>query len=74
MDCWIPRMYVAGQILVMIVCGILVALGKDSIINDAFLAAAGGITLTQGYRIIAQKVAVGSTPNKPTDTSSGGDK
>jgi hypothetical protein len=53
-DKWLPRLYVLGQIAVMAVCGALIAAGKDTIITDLFIATAGGLTLTQGYRILAK--------------------
>lgn len=33
----------ASQALVVVVCGVLIALGKDSIITDLFMAGAGSI-------------------------------
>lgn len=33
----------ASQALVVVVCGVLVALGKDSVITDLFMAGSGSI-------------------------------
>ena len=43
MDKWIGRLAVLGQIGVVLVCGALVGLGRDSLITDMFLAASGGL-------------------------------
>lgn len=56
-DVWLPRMYVGAQIIVLVVCGVLVGTGHNSIIQDVFIAAAGGLTLTQGYRALTSKAA-----------------
>jgi glycopeptide antibiotics resistance protein len=48
-DLWIPRLYVLGQIAALVVCGALLALGKDSVITDVFLASAGALLGTAAY-------------------------
>lgn len=55
-DCWLPRLYVIGQMLIVGVCGALLALGRDSLITDLFLAASGSILGTQGYQIVTKKL------------------
>lgn len=55
-DCWLPRLYVLGQVAVVAVCGVLIALGKDSVITDLFCAAGGGLILTGGYQKIVEKL------------------
>ena len=43
MDKWIGRLAILGQVCVVVVCGALVGLGRDSLITDMFLAAGGGL-------------------------------
>jgi hypothetical protein len=57
-DLWIPRLYVLGQIAALVVCGALLALGKDSVITDVFLASAAALLGTAGYTRLTQ----GKTP------------
>lgn len=47
-DVWLPRLYLGAQVLLMLVCGSLIALGKDSIITNLFCAAGGGLIFTSG--------------------------
>lgn len=42
-DIWIPRLYVLGQVAALGICGALIALGKDTVITDIFLATAGSL-------------------------------
>jgi hypothetical protein len=56
MDKWIGRLAVLGQIGVVLVCGALVGLGRDSLITDMFLAASGGL-ITAGVLARAGKGA-----------------
>ena len=53
-DCWLPRLYVLGQVVLVVVCGVLVALGKDTLITDLFIAAGGGLVFTGGYQRILE--------------------
>jgi glycopeptide antibiotics resistance protein len=48
-DLWIPRLYVLGQMAVLVICGALIALGHNSTITDIFAACSGGLILTSGY-------------------------
>jgi hypothetical protein len=43
-DVWIPRLLVCGQIVALVVLGVLVAVGRDSAISDAMLAITGSLT------------------------------
>lgn len=56
-DRWIPRLYVIAQILIVVVCAGLMCLDHDNVVTDLFLAAAGGLIFTQGYRTLKDKVA-----------------
>jgi len=51
-DIWIPRLYVLGQVAAMGICGVLIALGKDTVITDIFLATSGSLLGTS----VASKV------------------
>lgn len=42
-DVWIGRIFAAGQIILMVVCGALIALGRNSLITDLFIAAGGSL-------------------------------
>jgi hypothetical protein len=53
-DLWIPRLYVLGQIAALVVTGILIALGEDSVITDVFCAAAGSLLGTAAYTRLTQ--------------------
>jgi glycopeptide antibiotics resistance protein len=61
-DLWIPRLYVLGQIAALVVCGALLAIGKDSVITDVFLASSGALLGTSAY----SKLTQGRT-TKPSD-------
>ena len=61
-DIWIPRLYVLGQVVALGVCGVLLALGKDSVITDVFLAAAGSLLGTAGYTRLAQRTTGSTAP------------
>lgn len=65
-DCWLPRLYVIAQVVVLVVCGALIGIGKDSVITDLFCAGAGGLLLTEGYRRVSAKIA------QKTDQDQGG--
>lgn len=54
-DKWIPRLYILAQLVIVIVCGVMICLEHDSVVTDLFLAAAGGLVFTQGYRLIKEK-------------------
>ena len=56
-DIWIPRLYVLGQVVALGVCGVLLALGKDSVITDVFLASAGALLGTAGYTRLVQGIS-----------------
>ena len=56
MDKWIGRLVILGQVVVIIVCGALIGLGRDSLITDMFLAASGGL-ITAGVLARAGKGA-----------------
>ena len=43
MDVWIARLSLIGQSVVFGVCGLLIALGHDSVITDLFCAAGGAL-------------------------------
>jgi len=47
---------VLGQVAVVVVCGVLLALDKNSVITDLFIAAGGGLILTGGYQKIVEKL------------------
>jgi hypothetical protein len=53
-DLWIPRLYVLGQIAALVVCGSLLAIGKDSVITDVFLASAAALLGTSGYAALVK--------------------
>ena len=59
---WIPRLYVIGQIAALVVCGALLALGKDSVITDVFLASSGALLGTSAYQVLTK----GKEPVQPT--------
>jgi glycopeptide antibiotics resistance protein len=61
-DLWIPRLYVLGQIAALVVCGALLAIGKDSVVTDVFLASSGALLGTAAYTRMTQ----GKT-TKPSD-------
>jgi hypothetical protein len=42
-DVWIPRLLVCGQVVSLVVLGVLVAVGRDSAITDALLAITGSL-------------------------------
>lgn len=52
---WNKLVIIGGQVVVVVVLGILVAIGKDSTITDALLAVAGSVTGISVYRTIAKK-------------------
>jgi predicted lysophospholipase L1 biosynthesis ABC-type transport system permease subunit len=54
-DPWIARLYVIAQIVALSVCGVLVALGRDSAITDIFIASAGALLGTSGYTALKGK-------------------
>ena len=54
-DMWIARLYVLGQIAALVVCGALLAIGKDTVITDVFLAAAGSLLGTSAYTRLVQR-------------------
>lgn len=60
-DCWLPRLYVLGQVALVVVCGVLIGLGRDSVITDLFCAAGGGLVLTEGYRKLSQRLSKSTT-------------
>jgi hypothetical protein len=43
-DIWLPRLYILGEIALLIVTGTLIALGHNSTITDLFCVAGGGLT------------------------------
>jgi glycopeptide antibiotics resistance protein len=53
---------VIGQIAAMVVCGALLAIGKDSVITDVFLASSGALLGTSGYLKVTQGKTI-----KPSD-------
>ena len=61
-DMWIARLYVLGQIAALVVCGALLAIGKDSVITDVFLASAGALLGTAGYTRLAQRTTGSTAP------------
>jgi membrane protein DedA with SNARE-associated domain len=65
-DIWIPRLYVLGQVAALAICGALIALGKDTVITDIFLATAGSLLGTSAA--VKLKVILQSKGN--TDTPS----
>lgn len=42
-DIWIPRILALGQLGLIVVCGVLIALGHNSTVTDLFLAAGGAL-------------------------------
>lgn len=57
MDNWLPRLYLGAQVILMVVCGVLVALDENSLANDLFLAAGGGLIFTHGYQLVTKPKA-----------------
>lgn len=53
-DLWIPRLYVLGQVAVLISCAVLIGLGRDSIITDLFCAGSGALLGTAAYTRLTQ--------------------
>lgn len=49
-DCWIPRLTLVSQVVLLSVCAVLIALGHDSMITDLFCAGAGA---TLGTHVIS---------------------
>jgi hypothetical protein len=43
-DIWLPRLYILGEIALLIVSGALIAMGHNSTITDLFCVAGGGLT------------------------------
>lgn len=43
------KWYLAAQMGLVCVCGALIALGKNSIITDLFIAGGSGLIFTSGY-------------------------
>lgn len=43
-DIWLPRLYIAGEIMLLVVSGALIATGHNSVITDLFCLAGGGLT------------------------------
>lgn len=69
-DCWLPRMYVAAQIVVVAVCGVLIGTGHNSVVTDLFIAAGGGLVLTEGYnKLTARLRPAGSTGTGSTGST-----
>jgi hypothetical protein len=60
-DCWIPRITLIGQIVLLCVCGALISLGRDSIITNLFAAGSGGLLsstiLTGAHKKLTDKGA-----------------
>jgi len=63
-DKWIPRLYIFAQVAVVVICGVMICLGEDTVVTDLFLAAGGGLIFTQGYRTVT---ALASKPQKPQE-------
>ena len=57
-DKWVPRILALGQLGLIAVCGVLIALGHNSVITDLFIAAGGSLI---GSSVITK--AVGAFKN-----------
>jgi hypothetical protein len=58
-DIWIPRILTIGQLGLIVVCGVLIALGHNSVITDLFIAAGGSLV---GSSIIGKALGKTTTP------------
>jgi hypothetical protein len=43
-DVWLPRLYILGEIVLLVVSGALISTGHDSTITNLFCVAGGGLT------------------------------
>lgn len=66
-DIWIPRLYVLGQVAALAICGALIALGKDTVITDIFLAAAGSLLGTSAASKLGALVPSKRKTGTPSD-------
>ena len=53
---WNKLVLIGSQIVVVIVLGTLVALGKDSAVTDALLAVSGSLAGTALFQVVKSKV------------------
>jgi hypothetical protein len=58
-DKWMPRLILGAQVVVVVVMGALVALGKDGVITDALLAISGSIAGAGILQTVAKKNPTG---------------
>jgi len=64
-DIWLPRILAIGQLVLLAVCGTLIALGHNSVITDLFIAAGGALV---GSSVI-NKVRTSKGPPWPSTTA-----
>lgn len=55
MDVWIARLSLIGQGVVFVTCGVLIALGHDSVITDLLCAAGGGLVASSVLARLSNK-------------------
>jgi hypothetical protein len=67
-DCWLPRIALIGQCLLLVVSGVLISLGHDSVITDIFCACSGG--LITGHVVSKVKTAASGSASG-TDATDG---
>jgi hypothetical protein len=61
-DLWIPRLYILAQIVALVVCGVMICLGHNSVITDVFIGASASLLGTSGYTALTK----GKTPPEAT--------
>jgi len=54
-DKWMPRLILGAQVVVVVIMGALVAIGKDGVITDALLAVSGSIAGAGILQSVAKK-------------------
>lgn len=66
-DCWIPRITLLSQLVLLVVCAVLIGLGHDSIITDLFCAGSGGILATGLLAKGLNKISAQGEEKPPSD-------
>lgn len=68
-DLTVKCVTIGAQVVVVIVCGVLIGLGKNSVITDVFIAVCGSLAGTGLWNTIKGKVPA----IQPRDITDGGD-
>ena len=71
-DCWIPRITLLSQVVLLVTCAVLIALGNDSVITDLFCAGAGATLGTHlvsaGLKKVTTQSAAPAASDQDTET------